>query len=309
MAKLSILVPTYFQETYLEACVLSALSARLAPGDQIEVLILDDGSTDGTPEVGADLVSRFPDQVRYRWQENTGHVARNVNVLAAEATGDLLLLFAGDDLFPDGWDAATRMKRFARDSDLAVTFTEGESFASENPDQRRQVQDPRLVALLEDTSSEVILREHLKRHPFHFFLQATILRRDFFDAIGGYDETLAADDTAFPLRVFQGLVRKGLHHGVDRGTFFLYRQHGESLQHQNLRSLLLKLEFYGREIAPEYHRNFAKRLLRNLERLPWTILWSRQTRDALNAALQPPLARELLLRASIRKLRLRQGDT
>jgi len=52
---LSILVAAYNEEEYLAASILRALEAPLPEGLESEVVAVDDGSTDGTPQILDDL--------------------------------------------------------------------------------------------------------------------------------------------------------------------------------------------------------------------------------------------------------------
>lgn len=91
----SIIVPTYNGSDRIAAC-LEAL-CRQAAGRAVELLVVDDGSTDCTAQV----VERFPG-VRLIRQANSGPAAAR-NRGALEARGSLLL-FTDDDCVPmDGW--------------------------------------------------------------------------------------------------------------------------------------------------------------------------------------------------------------
>lgn len=270
------------------------------------MVILDDGSGDGTAEVGRALAARHPGRVRFAEQENTGHIPRNFNRLAAMARGELLLLFAGDDVFPSGWPAGARIARMAADPALAFTLVDGDIVDSAGAPTGERRQPARTMELLRRESSATILHDHLERRPLDLFLQAAIIRRSFFDRIGGYDETVAADDTAMALRLFRGLGPAGMHHGVDDlggAPGFLYRRHDGNLHGDHLKGLHRKVEFYAREIDPAHHHNFHKKLLWNLGHLSWRQLASREVRALLLRGLGRRTALRLLWRASLRKLR------
>ena len=66
---LTIVIPSYNSAAYLERSVLSVVPC----GDELDVLIVDDGSTDQTPEIADRLARQFPDRVRVHHQENGGH--------------------------------------------------------------------------------------------------------------------------------------------------------------------------------------------------------------------------------------------
>ena len=91
----SVVIPCYNQGHYLEEAMTSAVSGP----HRVEVIVVDDGSTDNTPQVAA----RHPG-VRYVRQENRGLAAARNRGLA-EATGDLVIFLDADDrLMPRGID-------------------------------------------------------------------------------------------------------------------------------------------------------------------------------------------------------------
>ncbi|MBR2635076.1 MAG: glycosyltransferase family 2 protein [Clostridia bacterium] len=96
--KASIIIPAYNAEKSLEAAVLSAVQP--APPFPFEVLVVDDGSTDRTPELIADLSARYP-AVRGILQENSGPAAARNRALR-EAKGEYVLFCDSDDAFLPG---------------------------------------------------------------------------------------------------------------------------------------------------------------------------------------------------------------
>jgi len=66
---LSIAIPCYNSENYIEKAVESLLHG----GDQVEILIVDDGSTDKTAAIADDYEQRYPGIVRTIHKENGGH--------------------------------------------------------------------------------------------------------------------------------------------------------------------------------------------------------------------------------------------
>lgn len=91
--KLSIIIPAYNAEAYLPQCLDSILAQE---HQDYEVIVVDDGSTDGT----AALLERYPD-VKVIHQENRGmSTARNRGL--DEARGEYILFVDSDDLLTDG---------------------------------------------------------------------------------------------------------------------------------------------------------------------------------------------------------------
>lgn len=92
---LSVVVPVYAVERYLADCLDSVLGQSWT---SLEVVVVDDGSPDGSAAIAQEYVDRDP-RVRLVRQENAGlGAARNRGI--AEATGDLVTFLDSDDLVP-----------------------------------------------------------------------------------------------------------------------------------------------------------------------------------------------------------------
>jgi GT2 family glycosyltransferase len=90
----------YNYEQYVGRAIGSAL-AQDYPPELLEIIVVDDGSTDCTAEIVNDLVRRYPGRVRLVRQANAGPTAAT-NRAMAEANGELLCLLDADDIWlPD----------------------------------------------------------------------------------------------------------------------------------------------------------------------------------------------------------------
>ncbi len=94
--KLTVVCPAYNREQLLPACVGPLMEL---PRDEIEVVVVDDFSTDNTGEVCARLAQEYgADRVRYsRMQRNEGAAAAR-NRGMAEAAGDCIMFVDSDDV-------------------------------------------------------------------------------------------------------------------------------------------------------------------------------------------------------------------
>ena len=83
MKTISFAIPCYNSAAYMDKCIESCLAC----GEDIEVIIVDDGSTkDETPQKADEWQRRYPDIVKVVHQENGGHgAAVNAGLAAAEA--------------------------------------------------------------------------------------------------------------------------------------------------------------------------------------------------------------------------------
>ncbi len=93
---ISVIVNTYNYGRFVEDAIDSAL-AQDFPADQMEVLVVDDGSTDDT----AERVKKYGDRVRYFYKEN-GDQCSAVAFGVSQAKGALIALLDGDDIWLPG---------------------------------------------------------------------------------------------------------------------------------------------------------------------------------------------------------------
>ena len=91
---LSIAVPSYNVSMYLEKGLNSYSDERLK--EDLEVLIVNDGSTDNTPEIAKKYVEKYPEIFRLINKENGGHGSA-VNAGIDHATGKYFRIVDGDD--------------------------------------------------------------------------------------------------------------------------------------------------------------------------------------------------------------------
>ncbi len=92
MKILSLVVPCYNSEKYMNKCI----DSLLIGGDDIEIIIIDDGSTDKTGEVADNYASAYPDICRVIHEENLGHGGA-VNTGIANAKGMYFKVVDSDD--------------------------------------------------------------------------------------------------------------------------------------------------------------------------------------------------------------------
>lgn len=118
--KISIVIPTFNAEAYLGQC-LSSIRKQAYPN--LEVLIIDGGSKDGT----ANVVDRYSDFVTTFLSETDRGQPDAVTKGLRLATGEIAHWHASDDvILPGALDRAA--EAFAADPHLALTFSDGIAF-------------------------------------------------------------------------------------------------------------------------------------------------------------------------------------
>ena len=92
MKLLSVAIPCYNSEAYMRNCIHSLL----AGGEEVEIIIVDDGSKDGTAAIADEYAEKYPTIVKAVHQENGGH-GEAVNAGLRNATGLYYKVVDSDD--------------------------------------------------------------------------------------------------------------------------------------------------------------------------------------------------------------------
>lgn len=92
MKLLSIAIPCYNSQDYMEHCI----DTLLAGGEDVEIIIVDDGSKDRTAEIADSYVEKYPTIIKAIHQENGGH-GEAVNTGIRNATGLYFKVVDSDD--------------------------------------------------------------------------------------------------------------------------------------------------------------------------------------------------------------------
>lgn len=250
--RVSIIVPTFNRAHMLRQSVSTLLDQTIAP---FEVIVVDDGSSDATP----DVVRALPGPVRGIRQDNAGKAAA-VNRGLSQARGDLIWLFDDDDWAEP--DAIERRLNVLQ-ANASLGFVAGGhcmGHADENGerviDSRRRMPghppETRRQRLFEDC---------------YFSLCSVLAHRHCFDAIGGMDVSLKSSED------YDALIRMAARFDFDvlDEVIFTVRQHG------------------GVRGAGEHAYEAAKR--REVFRRTDRVVGMKMRRDLPLTSFQPPSAK------------------
>ena len=98
MSDFSVIIPCFNDDKFLERSIGSCLAQSLPPE---QIIVVDDGSVDNTPEICARYSNELGKRFIYLRQENSGvSAARNTGVRLA-ITNYIVFLDADDELLPD----------------------------------------------------------------------------------------------------------------------------------------------------------------------------------------------------------------
>lgn len=208
-------MPTLNEAEYIERAVGSILDQTYS---ELELIIIDDGSTDGTIE----RINEFDDnRIRLICRSNGSGITSALNRGLKEANGEYIARHDADDWseqirFKQQVDVLTEHPQIALLGTGAYLVDETGAIIS----QRRVLNKPEIYDLIEHNE---------------FIHGSVMMRRDSLESIGGYDEWF---ETAEDYDLWLRLADEYEVRNIDEPLYY-FRQHDESLYGSNLEELKL----------------------------------------------------------------------
>lgn len=199
--KLSVIIPAYNREQTIRCTIDSVLSTGL---DSLEIVVVDDGSTDRT----ADVIREFGSRVRYLFQTNSGPaIARNTG-FAASRGRYVAFLDSDDHWFPEA--VRTLIKHLDYHQEIPFIFGDAlmgstsagfvsfiETFGGNS---FRQLPSREIEHGIRQFQRGPFFRQLLRKNVV--FLGSLVMRREIVDQVGPFDKFLfGSEDWNFFLRL------------------------------------------------------------------------------------------------------------
>lgn len=197
----SVIIPSYNHARYLGGTLDSVLAQSYRP---LEVIVVDDASTDGTSGVLAAYADRV---TAIRLERNSGGPARPRNAAIQLARGEVLSIFDSDDLMrPE--KLAREVSLLERFPDIPLVFSDFENFQA----------DGRVERFLQTGHEDFVRMPKLRLDAGEYRIRSCdafdtliadnfigtsgiVMRRSLVEAVGGFDEGLGnSDDIDFLFR-------------------------------------------------------------------------------------------------------------
>jgi len=216
----SVVIATYNRANFLPETIDSVLNQRF---QDFELIVVDDGSTDNSREV----LRRYEPRVRYIYQENHGpSAARNLGV--RHAKGAWIAIQDSDDLCAPEHLAALH-GYVQSHPECGMVFGNGGYLGGKEHNRETIVPRDKSRRLARDG---VRLVDHFERSIVR--LQASLISKRCYDALGGHDESLwLCMDLDLSFRLFMSYPVAYIDQVV-----FLYRRHpGNISRNEELRTL------------------------------------------------------------------------
>ena len=217
----SVIIPVYNGEAFLAEAVESVQRQAYQP---LELIIVDDGSTDGTAEVAANL----PGHVRYVCQPNHGApAARNKGLKMAR--GNVIAFLDADDLWHEN-KLALQLARLASNPSAEVIVGYSQLL---------------VPTALESKLSKLSKFERFGEPWLFLNLASAVFRTSVFEKVGLFDQELSyADDLDWFMRARELKVQMVVHKEI----VLFHRRHKNNLTNQKELEQLYQLRMLKKSL-------------------------------------------------------------
>ncbi len=214
MITISLLIPVFNHEKFLHELFESIWSQDY---EQIQLIAVDDGSTDDSYKVLLECQARSPYEMIVIKKSNGG-ICSALNVALDNATGELVTVLASDDLLlPDRFSG--QIEYFTKSPELKVLYANGRYYI--NGEQSSKVHEYSIRYLSKGIQS---LYDYVTKEVPALFIQSMLIKKSFLYEIGAFDEETNSDDWSLNIRIFQSL-KESSEFAFNDVDVFLYRAH------------------------------------------------------------------------------------
>lgn len=271
--KISIIVPIYKVEKYLDKCIQSIVNQTYS---NIEIILVDDGSPDGCPEI-CDIWSRKDSRIHVIHQENAGlSAARNTGIRAAH--GAYLCFVDSDDWI--ALNLCEEVMQIFANNDVGIVVFDCERVAesSKNLGGTETLQDG---VLLQKDALRQLLCGNINNYAVN-----KVYKREVFDDIW-FPVGRTFEDMAVVYRLFLNTER--IYCLNQKMYFYLQRSDSltASMSGKKLEDIYLarREQYYGlKEFYPVFESNMLAKVTLCARRLYDRSLWERVDQSVLSDA-------------------------
>jgi len=247
--KISILIPSYNHKNLIGESISSVWKQNYP---NLELVVIDDGSTDGSYDLIVEFAKKSPIDMVVLRQENGG-ICNALNSGLTHSSGEVVGILASDDLM-----LPNRLNNQAPlfvNKNLKVLFTNGKYLVGEEISGDVHIDIKKYLI----KGFEPTLKFITSNIPA-LYIQTILIRRNFLIEIGSFDENTGSDDWSLNIRIFKGIKNPVEYKFIDDYSF-CYRKHDEQI-HKNSNFMTPMI----RKVIKKYFdkENRSKFICRNL---------------------------------------------
>jgi len=197
MDKISVIIPTYNGEAFI-ADALQSIFNQTRPVD--EIIVVDDGSSDGTIEI----LTKYAAKITLFENSHKGNPVFGRNTGIEKATGNFIAFLDQDDMWPENKNEI--QLNALRQKPMAMV-----DFGKVNILNQQNLKD------------QTYLAQFFNERHDHFLLSGGLFRKEAFDIVGNFDDTLTYHSSDFDW--IARAIEIGIFFSKNEAITFIYRIH------------------------------------------------------------------------------------
>jgi len=192
--KVSIIVPVKNEHNVVERLLKALVNLNYR---NKEIILMEDGSTDGTPQICCEWAEKYPTLIKYVHNDESNGKPLAINSAARRATGEIIAIYDADTVVEP--DILGKIVPHFKNADIAAIQGELEAL---NPDEN-------IITRLSVLNDFIVDLQQLGRDRLNLFVPLLgtnqYIRRNVLENVGYWDSEALSEDTEISLR----LARKG----------------------------------------------------------------------------------------------------
>lgn len=232
---------SYNHAKFIEQCIKSIWNNDYK---NIEIIVLDDGSTDNSVEILNQLQKESPYTMKVISQENCGCIGKNINTLIKEANGEFLSIIACDDALIEN-SINQKIQDLTADDKLAFICHSKIIAVDENNSKINNFQEMKLDKYNNPTPDDLLSLDFNDIHSY--YIQGSIYRTNIVKEVGGFDEDMICDDIILRTKISRYLLKHPeLKFKVLHTPAVYYRRHSSNISNNMPRQIKGVIEYFNR---------------------------------------------------------------
>lgn len=222
---------SYNHSKYIEECIKSIWNQDYK---NIEIIALDDGSSDNSAEILTKLQGQSPCPMKVILQENSGCIGANFNKMIKEANGEFIAFIACDDSFIQN-TIKNKIDLLLNDNNLVfvcdskINHVNGEGHKVDFP--KMSLED-----IKKPTAKDILKLDYEKIHSY--YIQGAIYRKSLIDTVNGFDNDMICDDIILRTKISKYLIKHPkLSFKVLNKEGVNYRHHTSNISSNSIRQI------------------------------------------------------------------------
>lgn len=204
----SIVIAIYNTEQYLKECIDSVINQTIGFQENVELILVNDGSIDNCEKICLEYQKKYPNNIIYIYQENSGvSAARNAGI--NKSTGKYINFLDSDDKFSNNLLEVVKKIIVEEKVNICAVRPEFFDFISGNTSVESCFKNNKKINILED-------KDFTQQAVNNVFIKRTIIKNHFFD-----EKLSIGEDAMFINSIF---LRNPMYYVTNLATYYQRRR-------------------------------------------------------------------------------------